>query len=497
MKTLFSVVYKSQGLKKYSNEPFKYVKKPGNIKRFLKFTFKSFIFFEVFSLTTSKLFQFAEPGSKPYLILSPYVQPFDVFTRVQRSTFILAYLYAKHILSEKYYSGVENEKEILSDIYQRNAQDLLSLFNRNGGVYRKLGQEIASMRDFLPDEYCDTLSQLFDQVPSEDFDSIKYIFQQDFNSTVEELFLEFDKTPLAAASLAQVHRAVTKEGKEVAVKIQYPRVQFYYTGDIFTQRIVSKFLEYFHPRSHREDLEEIRETLAKELNFVEESKNALETKENFKNNSSIYIPDVEQELTSGRILTMEFIHGIKGNDIEKMKKEGISLTDVANKLFGAIAEQTFTFGFLHSDMHGGNFLVRKNPNNLSETQVVLIDHGLYNRMSEEFRIGYCKFWKALVLRDDKYIEEYCENYGIVDSNFYTSMILMQGFDKVGPGPIEDFDNLGKKMTISKRKQFFDSMGGLTEMQEKMDNMMKKMPLEMLLIMRTSFLLRSVNQVIQL
>ena len=192
-------------------------------------------------------------------------------------------------------------------------------------------------------------------------------------------------------------------------------------------------MEYTQPRSHRDDMVEIRKALEMELNFVEESKNALRAKENFKNQSWIYIPDVYKNLTSRRILTMEYVHGIKGNDPERMKKEGFSLKEVATKLFGAIAEQTFTHGFLHADMHGGNFFVRKNPFNLNETQIVLLDHGLYNNMSDDFRIHYCKFWKALILRDNDYIKEYCDKYQIQDPDFYSGMILMQGFDKIGPG----------------------------------------------------------------
>eukprot|EP01080_Neovahlkampfia_damariscottae_P008901 gene8901-849_t len=462
-----------------------------NKPKYFRYLIGGVIVIETFSIGVCNLYHYLETKTKIVTKLSPLIRPLDLAVRFQAVGSRLLFIFLKHLYYKKY--TPESDEEHLSELYKKNSESLLELINEYGGIYRKMGQELASMRNFLPDEYCDTLTQLFDKVPAQPFDSIKHIFVEDFGKTHEELFSEFDVDPIASASLAQVHRAVTKRGIEVAVKIQYPSVQYYYSGDILVNRAAEKIINFLNPDSQRDDLNEIRNSIRRELNFKDEAKNAIQVKENFKNETYVYIPNMYQDLSSNRILTMEFIHGVRGNDTKRMIKEGFSLKDVATKLFTAIAEQTFSHGFLHSDMHEGNFLVRKNPNNMKETQVVLIDHGLYDILNDEFRIEYSKFWKALILRDDVFVDQYCKKYHIQDQNLYKSLILMQVFDKVGPGPIEDFDQAqdGKNMA-NQAKELMIIFGNNYK---KLEQIVVKMPLEMFFILRTSLLLRSVNQIL--
>jgi predicted unusual protein kinase regulating ubiquinone biosynthesis (AarF/ABC1/UbiB family) len=222
-------------------------------------------------------------------------------------------------------------------------------------VFVKFGQECALLQGMVPQVYCTTLKKLQDEVPSVSFDVVKQVIYEDFGKSVDELFTYFEEKPFAAASLAQVHKAKLGD-TEVAVKIQYPMVRHFYRADLYSRSVLIRVLSKFYPELKTENMEEqIKATenlLQEELDFINEAQNAKTAAKNFSHRKDVYVPYVYDKYLSKRVLIMEYIHGVKVTDVEKIKKMGFSNRDVAVILFEAMAEQIFSHGFLHGDPHG-------------------------------------------------------------------------------------------------------------------------------------------------
>jgi len=463
------------------------------LKKVLKYS----IFGYGFAVSSVYLFKnFVPIDGTFYEKASPIFLPMDgLLLRSPKTLSIFLYCYLETKAFEKYFLFRKDPamEEKMKTVNIRNANRLLKLLTKNGGIWVKMGQIIASMRGFLPDETCDVLSATFQHVPSVPFAEVQTLFKQEFGKTIAASFSSFDEKPIAAASLAQVHHAMTKDGQEVAVKVQYPKVKYYYMSDFKTSEIIRKVTDLVTNRPRRRDIEEsVKEGVKRELDFAAEANNQRRARASFIEGQLdyVYVPYVVDSLCSKRVLTMEFIHGISGSDVEQMRKSGFQMADIATKLFSAIADQIFRSGFVHADPHGGNFFVRWNPIKPTEAQIVLLDHGLYNQLSEEFRKDYAGFYTALVYRDDDGIKSYCDKLGIKNHKLYSQMILMQGMDNVGP-VIEDYDNIGKGMT-EEQKEFWMN-GPSKELRNDVNNILEHFPKEDLLLFRTSFLLRGVSQ----
>lgn len=222
-------------------------------------------------------------------------------------------------------------------------------------MYIKFGQECALLQGVVPQVYCTTLKKLQDEVPSVSFDFVKQIIFEDLGKPVDELYTYFEEKPFAAASLAQVHRAKIGD-TEVAVKIQYPMVRHFYRADLYSQSTLMKVLSLFYPELRTNNMEEqIQATInliESELDFTKEAENAKTAAKNFERRGDVYVPFVYEDYLSKRVLTMEYVHGVKVTDVEKIQKMGFSNRDVATILFEAMGEQLFIHGFLHGDPHG-------------------------------------------------------------------------------------------------------------------------------------------------
>ncbi|XP_073065505.1 uncharacterized protein [Primulina eburnea] len=374
---------------------------------------------------------------------------------------------------------------VLSEIHQRSASKILKLCDANRGFYVKAGQFVAAMRQ-VPKEYSSTLSVLQDQAVPCNFEAIRDVIIRSLGKDLSEIFFSFNEQPVAAASIAQVHHAVLKDLQEVAVKVQYPGLQYLMKFDLATMDFLSRSVAWvrfkwlislkfwFHWM-----VSEFAKNIAFELDFIQEAKNSERAAKNFKNNSMVKIPCIYWDYTSSQVLTMQFSSGKKVDDLKFLKQTGISPLEVAKALVEVFAEMIFVHGFLHGDPHPGNILV--SPHGPKGFSLVILDHGIYKSLDEEFRQNYCKLWEALILMDSQAILQLGDAFGVGKFSRYFPVIFTGR-------TIDSKSTLGSQMLPEERKNLKQELKSLK--MEDISSFMESLPPHFLAIMRTDGLLRS-------
>lgn len=292
--------------------------------------------------------------------------------------------------------------------------------------------------------------------------------------------MSLDEQPIAAASIAQVHRAVLKDQQEVAVKVQYPGLEQQMKFDLATMSFLSKSVSLLFPEYRFEwMISEFTKNIAMELDFNQEAMNSERTARNFRNNNLVKVPFVLWEFTTNQVLTMQFCSGGKVDDLDLLKKMGINPITVAKALVEVFAEMIFVHGFLHGDPHPGNILV--SPEGQNGFSLVLLDHGVYKEFDEDFRVRYCQLWKALILLDANKILQLGEQYGVGKYARYFPLIFTGR-------TIGSKSALGEAMSVDEKKNLRQELKSLKV--EDYSSFMESVPSEFLTLLRTDELLKS-------
>ncbi len=242
-----------------------------------------------------------------------------------------------------------------------------------GPTYIKMGQILSTRRDLLDQDMIDELVKLRDDVETFDTDVAMAIIEEETGRNIEEIFSEFDKEPIAAASIGQVYNAVLKDGEKVVIKVQRPDIEETIKSDLEILKRVSGSIQDIikdYNIDMKEMLEELSSQLLRELDYNFEAVNAVKMKRIFQNSDEVYIPEIHMEYTTKRVLIMERIEGIKLSDIDLIREKGWDTKKIAHIGVKAFLRQVFDFGFFHADQHPGNIFV------LSESQIAYIDFGM-------------------------------------------------------------------------------------------------------------------------
>jgi predicted unusual protein kinase regulating ubiquinone biosynthesis (AarF/ABC1/UbiB family) len=353
---------------------------------------------------------------------------------------------------------------------------------RNQGLLIKTGQFLGTRPDVLPEAYVETLSRLQDEVPPEPFDVIREHIERELGRPLEEVFVEFAREPVASASLAQVHRAKLHDGRDVAVKVQYPGIDHIVDIDLDNMQFFIGVLNKLdRSMDYRFVAQEMRANIPLELDFINEGRNAERVAANFAAIEDIVVPKIYWEYTSRRVLTMEYIDGVKVTDWEGLQRLGVDTTDVAKILVYAFAEMIVNHGFFHADPHPGNLMVLPGP------KLVLIDFGQAKELPPHFQGVLIEFTRALLSGDNASM-----GLAFRELGFRTKKDDAAGYEELGDAYI---GRIARQMNETgagwaEREVFEESYEDITTTLRK--NPLTAMPPELLLIGRVFGLLNGLS-----
>ncbi|XP_066884079.1 aarF domain-containing protein kinase 1 isoform X2 [Kogia breviceps] len=349
--------------------------------------------------------------------------------RAVATTAVISYDYLTSLRSVPY--GSEEYLQLRSKVHLRSARRLCELCCANRGTFIKVGQHLGALDYLLPEEYTRTLKVLHSQAPQSSMQEVRQVIREDLGKEIHDLFMSFDDTPLGAASLAQVHKAVLHDGRTVAVKVQHPKVQAQSSKDILLMEV----------------------------------------------------PQIYWELSTKRVLLMEFVDGGQVNDRDYMERNKIDVNEISRHLGKMYSEMIFVNGFVHCDPHPGNVLVRKCPGT-GKVEIVLLDHGLYQVLTEEFRLDYCHLWQSLIWTDMKSVRKYSQRLGAGDLYpLFTCMLTARSWDSVNRG-------IGQTpVTATEDSEIRDNAANYLP---QISRLLSLVPRQMLLIFKTNDLLRGIE-----
>ena len=263
-----------------------------------------------------------------------------------------------------------------------------------GPIYVKMGQLVSSQAAVLPAEWEQELVKLQNDVPPFPLEDVREVISSELGAPPEELYASFNPNPMAAASLAQVHRAVLHSGQEVVVKVQRPNITDQVKADLGIMENAVKV--YIRRSEWARDLDlagilrEFGDNILAELDYGNEAYNAFKLSKNLESIEGVKIPKMYPELSTSRVLTMEYVHGVKISDIESIETAGIERQAIAEATLRSAVKQLLIDGFFHADLHPGNLLV-----NLETGEVTYIDTGMVGELDFKQRLNLINLFLVL------------------------------------------------------------------------------------------------------
>ncbi|NPE27453.1 AarF/ABC1/UbiB kinase family protein [Methanococcoides sp. SA1] len=280
-----------------------------------------------------------------------------------------------------------------------------------GPTYVKFGQLMSMRQDLIPKEYADEFTKLQNDVPPFSFDEIKRVIEEEFGKKIEDIFLSFDSISIAAASIGQVHRAKLLDGAEVVVKVQRPGIRKIIRSDLDILYSMANFAE-----EHVEEaklyspvdvVDEVYHSIHAEMDYTQEARNIERFRRNFENDPDIVIPNVYLEYSTRRVLTMEYINGVKCDNFQVLENMGLDRYKIAENGTKAFMKQIFEDGFFHADMHSGNVLI------MEDGRICLLDFGMVGSISNEIKTLLIDALLAITREDVTQYLEVMRDFGMV------------------------------------------------------------------------------------
>jgi len=271
------------------------------------------------------------------------------------------------------------------------------VFEELGPTFIKFGQILSTRPDLIPREFVEEFSKLQDEVPPFPVEEVKAIIESELKQPLDQLLLEFEEHPLAAASIAQVHGARLKNGDEVVFKVRRPRVEEIIEQDMDILAKAAELMDTYIPEMRifnpQAIVDEFAASIRREMDFLLEADNAQRFRRHFADSDAVYIPRVYHELTTSRVLVMERLRGIKVTDMDRIQASGHDLMDLARKGADAYFKMILEDGFFHADPHPGNLFV------MPDGRIGMVDFGIVGRITQEQMQVFADTFLAFINRD--------------------------------------------------------------------------------------------------
>lgn len=311
--------------------------------------------------------------------------------------------------------GQQARDRIFARAHMRNARRLSRGFTRLGGVFIKVGQVLSVIGTFLPPAFSEILQELQDKVPPRPFREVEARLEGSLGSNALERFSSFDRSAIAAASLAQVHRAVTRDGRTVAVKVLYPGIEKLIRRDLRVLRSILPVVKHLFPVSRLERvLDELSAMLDRETDYAHERANMELLRRIFDARADVTIPTVVDDLTRGAVLTMSFEEGIKITDVEAQARAEIDPEATARLLVECYFAMLLEHRIFHADPHPGNFLVRRCAD--GTPNLVILDFGAVEHVTDALAQGMREVIFGVLAKNDEQILKGLGTMGFVAPN---------------------------------------------------------------------------------
>ncbi len=331
------------------------------------------------------------------------------------------------------------------------AEELVGELQRMGPTFVKLGQLLSTRGDLLPRSYVESLSALQDDCEPFPFADVEQIVRSELGGRLSRVFVEFDERPVAAASLGQVHRAVLRGGRAVAVKVQRPDIRERMADDLEVLGELTDFIDAHSEQARRyavsDAFEQFRRALVAELDYLQEAANLKTLREVLADHPLIVVPRAYDDLTTSRVLTMDFVEGRKVKDVGPLTRLDTDLAPLADALFTAYLEQILGAGIFHADPHPANLIVTSQP------QLALIDVGMVGRLGVETRKLLAKLLAAVMAGRSDHVARIAKRLGTPTEDF-DETAFARSVEELVPAvvssPVIDTDVGGLMIELARR-----------------------------------------------
>jgi predicted unusual protein kinase regulating ubiquinone biosynthesis (AarF/ABC1/UbiB family) len=311
----------------------------------------------------------------------------------------------------------------LEQRHRTNARRIYRAIIRAGGLFIKVGQLISILSNVLPSAFREQLEGLQDRLPARPFDEIAGLIRAELGAGPDEAFRQFEREPIATASLAQVHAATLDDGRRVAVKVQHRDIDHLARQDLVVVRRIFRLVQWFTGLRGLENYHpEISRMIAEELDFVREAANIERVAANFAGQSDVRCPTVVHEKSTARILTTEFIAGTKVTDFPALAARGVNRRELASRVVSAYCRMIFVDSVYHADPHPGNILVAE------DGAIAFVDFGAVGVLAPHMRQGIPMFFEGVLRRDPQRITEAIHVMGFVSRDPNRSDIAQRVID---------------------------------------------------------------------